>query len=161
MYRYARSLCRDPILAEELVQEAFRKALAAQNKPTPPTTENTRPWLFTIVRHLWHNELRDRQRRANGGAGFEESGAHRDDVHVQLTRKLLQYEVRQAIDALPEPFRETVLLRDIEGLSYLEIAGILGCPTGTVMSRLSRARQILRGLLQQSYTPTPGREVHR
>lgn len=159
MYRYARSLCRDPLLAEELVQEAFHKALAAQNKPAPPTPENTRPWLFTIVRHLWHNELRDRHRRANGGPGFEESATRGDDVHVQLTRKLLQYEVRQAIDALPEPFRETVLLRDIEGLSYLEIAGILGCPPGTVMSRLSRARETLRGLLQRSYTPA--REAHK
>jgi RNA polymerase sigma-70 factor (ECF subfamily) len=70
-----------------------------------------------------------------------------ESVETQLARKLLQSEVRDAIDMLPEQFREILLLRDIEGLSYAEIAGILDCPPGTVMSRLARARENLRRAL--------------
>jgi RNA polymerase sigma-70 factor (ECF subfamily) len=61
-----------------------------------------------------------------------------------LTRKLLPSEIVQAIDALPEALREIVVLREIEELSYAEIASVLGCPPGTVMSRLARARHALR-----------------
>jgi RNA polymerase sigma-70 factor (ECF subfamily) len=68
-------------------------------------------------------------------------------LDAQVARKLLQCEVRDAIDMLPEQFREVVLLRDIEGLSYAEIARVVDCPLGTVMSRLARARESLRRLL--------------
>lgn len=67
-----------------------------------------------------------------------------EPLDAQIARKLLQSEVRDAIDGLPELFREVVILRDIEGLSYAEIAGVVGCPVGTVMSRLARARSGLR-----------------
>jgi RNA polymerase sigma-70 factor (ECF subfamily) len=147
VYRYARSLSRDPALAEELVQEAYRKALAAVGRPAPPTEENTRAWLFTIVRNLWHNEVRQRNRWANSGLELDEMPTGSESLETQLTRKLLQSEVRHAIDALPEVFREVVLLRDFEGLSYAEIAQVLGCPAGTVMSRLARAREALRRVL--------------
>jgi RNA polymerase sigma-70 factor (ECF subfamily) len=159
LYRYARSLSRDPETAEELVQEAYRKALAAHQKPVPATEETTRAWLFTILRNIWHNEVRQRNRWANSSTTLEDIPEGSEPMETVLTRKLLQSEVRQAIDTLPEPFREVVLLRDIEGLCYADIARILGCPSGTVMSRLARAREALRRVL---CGPVPeSREVKR
>ena len=134
-------------MAEELVQESFRRALAAGHKPSPLTEDSARAWLFTILRNLWHNELRQRNRWAGSATPLENLSENADSLDVQLTRKLLQSEVRHAIDMLREDHREVILLRDIEGLSYAEIARILECPAGTVMSRLSRARQSLRVIL--------------
>jgi RNA polymerase sigma-70 factor (ECF subfamily) len=133
--------------AEELVQEAFRRALISKTRPSPVTQEATRCWLFTIVRNIWHNEIRRRNRHNRAVSSLILEEGYSEALETQITRKLLQSEVRHAIDSLPEPHREVVVLRDIEGLSYAEIAGILDCPTGTVMSRLSRAREILRQLL--------------
>lgn len=133
-------------MAEELVQETYRRALAAARKPDPPTEESTRAWLFTIIRNLWVNEQRHRHRWASAPLADEMPVAS-EPVDTQLSRKLLQSEVRHAIDMLPEAHREVVLLRDIEGLSYAEIAAVLGCPAGTVMSRLARARDHLRQVL--------------
>lgn len=154
LYRYARSLSRDPSTAEELVQEAYRRALGAANRPSPLTEETTRAWLFTILRNQWHDELRSRHRWGPSmnvddlPLGTEPV----DDAHV--TRRLLVSEVRDAIDVLPEPFREVVVLRDIEGLSYAEIARVVGCPVRTVMSRLARARDHLRRILTVSVIET-------
>jgi RNA polymerase sigma-70 factor, ECF subfamily len=156
-YRYARSLARDVGTAEELVQEAYRSALAASHRPVPPTGESIRAWLFTIVRNLWKNEIRQRHRWATDSVDDIPIAA--EPLDAQVTRKLLQSEVRHAIDMLPEPFREVILLRDIEGLPYAEIARILACPVGTVMSRLSRAREGLRRVFGASTVDS--REVNR
>jgi RNA polymerase sigma-70 factor (ECF subfamily) len=147
LYRYARSLSRDPITAEELVQEAFRRALSAKLRPSPLTQEAIRPWLFTVLRHIWHNEIRRRTRYNRALSALSEFELYPEPLEAQVTRRLLQSEVRQAIDSLGESYREVVVLRDIEGLSYAEIAAVLACPTGTVMSRLSRARDCLRQVL--------------
>jgi RNA polymerase sigma-70 factor (ECF subfamily) len=133
--------------AEELVQEAFRRALAARTRPSQDTLEATRCWLFTVLRRLWQNELRRRSRQARAISAIIGAEAEPGFPDAHITRKLLQSEVRQAIDSLPELHREVVVLRDIEGLSYAEIALILSCPAGTVMSRLSRARDALRTAL--------------
>jgi RNA polymerase sigma-70 factor (ECF subfamily) len=114
------------------------------------TEDGARAWLFTILRNLWHNELRQRSRWSTNAIPLEELSAESEPLDVQLTRKLLQSEVRHAIDMLQEDHREVILLRDIEGLSYAEIARILECPAGTVMSRLARARQSLRAILCSS-----------
>ena len=156
LYRYARSLSRDPMTAEELVQEACRRALAAKAPPSAGSLEATRSWLFTILRHLWQNELRRQSRQARAISAMAAFNAGIGFVDAQVTRKLLQSEVRQAIDSLPEPYREVVVLRDIEGLSYSEIAHIVSCPPGTVMSRLSRARACLRATLAP---PAPSAKV--
>lgn len=158
LYRYARSLSRDPFAAEELVQETYRRALSARNKPEPLSEDSTRAWAFTILRHLWQNEIRHRNRWSGPGVPIEELQLCAEPLDAQLTRKLLQSEVRDAIDHLPELFREVVLLRDIEGLCYAEIARIIGCPSGTVMSRLARAREALRRMLCGT---NQSREVHR
>jgi RNA polymerase sigma-70 factor (ECF subfamily) len=72
----------------------------------------------------------------------------RHDPHQQLMRKVETERVREAIRQLPDDFREVILLREYEYLSYLEIAQLVGCPVGTVMSRLARARALLRELLK-------------
>ena len=141
------------------MQEAFRRSLSAMHKPSPVTVESTRAWLFTIVRNLWHNELRHRSRWAGSADRLDEMIVASESLETQVTRKLLQSEVRHAVDMLPEAHREVIVLRDIEGLSYAEIARILDCPCGTVMSRLARARQTLRVLLCAS-APAP-REARR
>ena len=139
------------------MQEACRRALSSAQKPSPLTEDSTRAWLFTIVRNLWHNELRHRSRWAGSDEPLEVVVASGSlDAHV--TRKLLQSEVRHAIDMLHTAHREVILLRDIEGLSYAEISRILDCPCGTVMSRLARARQSLRVLL---CAPAAQREVRK
>jgi RNA polymerase sigma-70 factor, ECF subfamily len=154
LYRYARSLSREPSSAEDLVQETFRRGLSAKLRPAPATLDATRCWLFTIARHVWQNELRRTFRQARAISVFAGSEPGEELLDVQVTRRLLQSEVRQAIEALPEAHREVVMLRDIEGLSYAEIASILSCPAGTVMSRLSRARDCLRLALAPEARPS-------
>jgi RNA polymerase sigma-70 factor, ECF subfamily len=139
-----------------LVQETYRRALVAKQRPAPMTQEAMRPWLFTILRHLWQNELRWRNRTSRV---LQQVTHNPERAGIRADRALLQWEVRQAIDSLPEQSREILVLRDIEGLSYAEIAVLLGCPAGTVMSRLSRARDSLR---QSLWTELPSsREVER
>lgn len=158
LYRYARALTHDPARAEELVQETYKRALAARRRPETPSVDQVRPWAFTILRRLWQNELR--QSRCEpleefGGDGPADTGG--ESPETLLARKLLRSEIIQAIDALPEAFREVLVLREIEGLSYAEIARVLECPRGTVMSRLARARLLLRRHLFR-FAPAP-REV--
>jgi RNA polymerase sigma-70 factor (ECF subfamily) len=92
--------------------------------------------------------------RAEPG-GPEDAQPHLLDPEEILLRRLAIAEVRSAIRRLPPVLRETVELRDIEGLSYREIAGVIGRPIGTVMSRLSRGRNLLRETLQAHHHPIP------
>ncbi len=148
LYRYARSLCREESTAEDLVQETFRRALGAASKPREATLENVRPWMFTILRHIWHNELRQRTHDPlSSSAAILFGGGEPETPERVLNRKMIRSEVRHALEALPETYREVVMLREIESLSYAEIAAIIQCPVGTVMSRLARGRALLRELL--------------
>lgn len=147
-------------MAEELVQETYRRALAARRRPDIHTPDHVRPWAFTILRNVWQNLLRQTRREALEDVPGEELQAPPDDSPDEvLTRKLLRSEIIQAIDTLPQSLREIIVLREIEGLSYAEIARVLDCAPGTVMSRLARARQLLRKLLI-GLTPD-SREVER
>jgi RNA polymerase sigma-70 factor (ECF subfamily) len=146
LYRYARSLCGEPGAAEELLQETFQRALAAKRKPVTADADALRPWVFTIMRNSWLNE----QRRINRSQEIvldEGAMAGVEAPESTLSRKLLVSEVRAAVDSLPVLWREIIVMRDMEELSYAQIAEVLACPVGTVMSRLSRARQALRQLL--------------
>jgi RNA polymerase sigma-70 factor (ECF subfamily) len=147
LYRYARSLCGAFSEADELLQETYQRALAAKRKPAVATADEIRPWMFTIMRNTWHNERRRISRSCE--IQFEDSAlaASGEDGEFSLTRKLLVSEVRAAVDSLPVVWREIIVMRDMEDLSYAEIAEILACPIGTVMSRLARAREALRELL--------------
>lgn len=144
LFRYARALAHDPAVAEELVQEAYRRALSARNRPSPPAEDRLRPWLFTIVRNHWYNDLRRRRVEGAYETALETEPSAADTPDSILSRRLLQSEVRDAVEALPEILREVIVLREIESLSYAEIARLQGCPMGTVMSRLARARAALR-----------------
>jgi len=114
---------------------------------------NTKGWLFTILRNVWLNQLR---KHRNGTQIIEievDDGVANNivepskDSHDLYVSKLEAEQVRAAIQELPVDFREIILLREYEDLSYQEIASVLQCPVGTVMSRLARARAKLRVLL--------------
>ena len=138
LYRYARALCHEPERADDLVQETFRRALSAKNQPDPATVEATRTWAFTIMRHIWQNELRQARRELPDEAFASEAAAGETVTPESvLSRKLLRSEIVHAIDSLPAIFREVIVLREIEGLTYEQIGRVLDCPRGTVMSRLS------------------------
>jgi RNA polymerase sigma-70 factor (ECF subfamily) len=147
LYRYARSLCGEPWEAEELLQETYKRALAAKRKPVAASADEIRPWIFTIMRHVWQNERRRISRSNETWLDDAAAGVSDGDAELSINRKLLVSEVRAAVDSLPGPLREIIVMRDMEDLSYAEIAAILSCPIGTVMSRLARARGALRQLL--------------
>lgn len=144
LYRYARSLCGEPWEAEELVQETYKRALAAKRKPVVADADEIRPWIFTIMRHAWRNERRRLARSQESLFEDAETQASGENAELAISRKLLVSEVRAAVDSLPVLWREIIVMRDVEELSYAQIAAVLGCPVGTVMSRLARARAALR-----------------
>lgn len=144
LYGFALALSRDRATAEDLVQETYARAFAAPRKATPE--ENLRGWLFTILGNIWKNERK--RRRPEAVADVESLGggiASADpDPLAALDQRERRERLRSALDALPDAFREVVVLRCVEGFSYQEVASIVGCPAGTVMSRLARARALLR-----------------
>lgn len=151
LYRYALTLSRDRTNAEDLVQETYVRALSALDKLR--NGNNIKSWLFIILRNIWLNQLRrPRVVLQMGGADLDEypTDTHATtvaDPHSLLISKIDQECVRQAIQQLPRDAQEIIVLREFEELSYQEIASVLGCPMGTVMSRLRRARSKLRILL--------------
>jgi RNA polymerase sigma-70 factor, ECF subfamily len=147
LYRYARSLCGEPEEAAELLQETYKRALAAKRKPVAADADEIRPWMFTIMRHIWQNERRRMSRSQETFFDDAANVASCESVEAAMSRKMLVSEVRAAVDSLPVPWREIIVMRDIEELSYARIAAVLGCPLGTVMSRLARGRAALRQLL--------------
>ena len=160
LFGYAMTLTRDTTEAEDLVQETYLRAAGAANRPG--SDSNLKGWLFVIMRNAWLNQLRHR----NSGPRFvdlevseQAPDATQESPHVLYLRKLEREQVREAIDSLPAPYREIIVLRDIEGFTYQEIAMVLECPAGTVMSRLGRARGKLRKLLSTRHTVTHIRAV--
>jgi RNA polymerase sigma-70 factor, ECF subfamily len=147
LYGYAMSLTRNHAQAEDLVQETYVRAIPAMERLQAHS--NMKGWLLTILRNIWINESK---KWHNGSQqvhiGVADSvvepskGAH--DLYVI---KIETEQVRAAIQDLSVKLREIILLREYEELTYQEIASILNCPIGTVMSRLGRARAKLRKLL--------------
>lgn len=157
LYGFAMTLTRRPTSAEDLVQETYLRAVRSFERLMPDS--HVKSWLFTIMRNIWLNEIR----HSHGGPQFVEldgedgrtydvSDNGSNSPHVVFMRKITRDEVRSAIESLPVQYREVVVLRDLEGFSYQEIATILDCPAGTVMSRLGRAREKLRLLLHRWQT---------
>jgi RNA polymerase sigma-70 factor (ECF subfamily) len=141
--------------AEDLVQDTYLRAASAAHRPD--INSNLKSWLFVIMRNAWLNEVRHK----NSGPKFvdldlDTSGPPVDQLqetpHVVYLRKLEREQVQQAIESLPDAYREIIVLRDIEGFTYQEIATVLDCPARTVMSRLGRARGKLRKLLSSWQT---------
>jgi len=151
LYSYAIVLSRNPTEAEDLVQETCLRALRAMKRLRPES--NVKSWLFTILRNLWLNELRHRRTAPeNNEVDVDETSANQavtsfKDPYTAYVSDLEREQVQHAIRQLPVEFREVILLREYEELSYEEIAAMLQCPAGTVMSRLARARLKLRELL--------------
>lgn len=145
--RFARAMVRDPALADDLVQECLERALSRMHLWKPGT--NLRAWLFTILRNLHINAIRRRQNHVDiDGEGQGDIGAA---AGTQITRLELR-DLRRALQRLPAEQRDVVLLVGLEGISYGEAAEILGISIGTVKSRLSRGRRVLR-LMMDGYTP--------
>lgn len=151
LYGYALVLTQNRTDAEDLVQETYVRAIRAMGRLR--NDSNLKGWLFTILRNIWLNELRQR-RKAPESVDVDTDETHADLVdegsknpHEVYVRNVERSHVRKAMQQLPEEAREVIMLREWEQLSYQEIATILNCPVGTVMSRLARARAKLRDLL--------------
>jgi RNA polymerase sigma-70 factor, ECF subfamily len=158
LYAYAMVLSRNPEEASDLVQETYFRALKAKERLRPGST--LKSWLHTILRNIWLNQLRH-ERAAPKIVDLDSHEnlsdvlpAYTDDPHDVYVRRMERGRVRAAIDQLPVEFREILILREYEELSYQEIALLLNCPTGTVMSRLARARSRLRDLLSGGSKPS-------
>ena len=138
--RYARSLTRDVQQAEDLVQECLDRAWSRMSQWQADS--NMRAWLFTIMHNLHVNTLRH-----NGGypaweyvEGMEPEHRHQSDIEGVMEVRDLE----KALGRLSAEQREVLLLVCVEGMSYAQVSAVLGVPTGTVMSRLHRAREAMR-----------------
>ena len=141
-YSLARYLARDGAAAEDIVQNAYLQALRGF---AGFRGEAPKAWLLAIVRNCFLDWARA---RGAGVATFEpDEGVEEDTPEAILARKRDIDSVRATIEDLPEPFREAIVLRELEELSYKEIAMITGVPIGTIMSRLARGRRMLCDLL--------------
>jgi RNA polymerase sigma factor (sigma-70 family) len=170
-YNFARYLARDPVAAEDIAQEAFLRAFRAFQDYRGGSPK---AWLFAIVRNCFLDWAGQR-----GGAGrvLVDEGAlsqaqslalanvadpDQETPEAALLRRRDAETVRAVIENLPEPFRETLVLREMEELAYKEIAVLTCVPIGTVMSRLARARQMLADmLLPAADTAAQARETLR
>jgi RNA polymerase sigma-70 factor (ECF subfamily) len=144
-YNLARWLTRNDHDAADVVQESFLRAVRfiAQRR-----TGSARAWLLQIVRNTSHTWLaRNRTKSAPADMLDHLTAPDSTSPDLLLQRRHDADAVRRAIELLPDEFRETIVLREIEGLPYREIAQVLAVPVGTVMSRLSRARERLKELL--------------
>jgi RNA polymerase sigma factor (sigma-70 family) len=148
-YSFARFLARDATLAEDLVQEAFLKAYRGFSGYRGG---DPRAWLFAIVRSVFLTHVRRPDLWAEAD-GIETVASEADTPEASVLRGGDVETVRGAIEALPEPFREALVLRELEELSYRQIAEITSAPIGTVMSRLARARQMLIAALREGGAP--------
>jgi RNA polymerase sigma-70 factor (ECF subfamily) len=154
LYGYALILTRNHAEAEDLVQETYLRAIQAMGRLRAGS--NMKGWLFTILRNVWFNQLRkwrNGPHMIDAGDGVADSIADPSkDSHNLYASKIEADQVRAAIQELPVDHREIILLREYEELTYQEIATVLACPVGTVMSRLGRARAKLRTLLASTMT---------
>lgn len=145
-YNLARFLTRDPAMSDDVVQDAVLRAFRNFDQFRG---DSPRAWLFAIVRNCCRSALSNQsaaglrlvQETEPAEAGSDSNGA--DNPEQALIRASDAAMVRAMVEALPEPFRETIVLRDLEELSYREIAQVTGVAMGTVMSRISRGRALL------------------
>lgn len=158
LYGVACRMTKNPADAEDLVQDALMKAMRARHQFQPGT--NLKAWLFKILTNTFINRFRrgglersvlegpDSEPLADAWMSAASMNAMRD-VETQALRPLLEAEIDRALEKLPEDFRLAVVLSDVEELSYKEIAEVMGCPVGTVMSRLHRGRKLLQAALYE------------
>lgn len=169
-YSLARFIARDPSAADDIVQESFLRAFRSFGKYRGGDAKS---WLLAIVRNCsfdWSKSSRRASAGSSSGGGSGPGGGEslgdslerwipnpdelgdctQDGPETAVLRQSEIEEVRAMIRRLPEPFRETLVLRELEELSYKQIAEVTGVPVGTVMSRLARARQMLTEEMEQT-----------
>jgi RNA polymerase sigma factor (sigma-70 family) len=152
-FNYARWLTKSDADAEDVVQDAYVRALRFFSSLR---SDDARSWLLTIVRNTWYGRFSTA--RAGRSAAYDDTEHDRPDDGPGPEALAMQQQavekVQRAVHELPVDFREVIVLRELEGLSYKEIAAIVGIPIGTVMSRLARARERLLVILAPSASPT-------
>jgi len=149
-YTLARYLTSNTLDAQDIVQDASLRALKYFRGFRGTEPKDGRAWLLTIVRNTVRTWRQRRHPQAADTAFDEEQHSERiadDDPAVNLDRKETRARLGEALAQLPDEFREVIVLRDVQDLSYQEISEVTGVPEGTVMSRLHRARQRLRRML--------------
>lgn len=156
LYGAALRMSGNPPDAEDLVQETYLRAFRAWDQFEPGT--NLKAWLFRILTNLYISQYRRRQREPQVVAA---AAAEEFDLYTSLVDRrsasesaetvaldqMIDTDIKRALDGLPESFRTVVVLADVEGFSYREIAEMVGVPIGTVMSRLHRGRKALQKAL--------------
>lgn len=151
LYRVALRLTGSAADADDLVQETMLKAYRGFDGYEPGS--NAKGWLLTILRNAFINEYRRRARRPEHvDLDTAEAVAALPEEELEVPQErffdgIVDDEVLRAVDALPAPFREAVVLSDVEGLDYREIAKVMNVPVGTVKSRLFRGRRLLKAKL--------------
>jgi len=158
LYAVALRLTKNALEAEDLVQDSLLKAIRARDQYQAGT--NLKAWLLKILTNTFCNRFRrgGLERGVLDGPeadplvdGWVSAASMRSlrDAETQALRPLVEAEIATALDELPEEFRLAVLLSDVEELSYKEIADVMNCPVGTVMSRLHRGRKMLQKRLYE------------
>lgn len=159
LYGTAYRLARNPRDAEDLVQEALMRAYRFWD--TFEKDSNCKAWLLRILTNTFINEYQRKRRQrevldaataeqaATDGVLVHESAQAQQSPEGMMLDRSVSDDVQRALDALPADFRTAVVLCDVEGLSYKEIAEVMDCPVGTVMSRLFRGRRLLQTSLEQ------------
>lgn len=159
LYRIAYSWCHDPALSDDLVQEALSKAWVRRSQLREQAS--LKAWMVAIMNHCWLDHLRSRrdfddvddlQDTLESSAASPEACCNREQVVAC---------VRAAVARLPQGQRQVLTLIDLEEFSYAEVAGILDIPVGTVMSRLSRARESLKNMLETATQQAAGQPLLR
>lgn len=133
--------------AEDLVQETFIKAYRSFHQLR--NKEKCRAWLRSILHSIFINKYRKEEKIPIIPQPVEENIIYQNDPETEILKKVMDQEVLKAVFKLPEEYSTVVILSDIEGVPYKEIAETLGVPIGTVRSRLSRGRKLLRARLYQ------------
>lgn len=152
LFRFARSLTGDPTRAEDLVQETM---LLAWNAWGRFQEGNALSWLMTILRHRLINEYHRGQRRRELHEDSEwnveelSGGGPESDPEAEFFSRIVDQQIRSVVGGLPPDFQTALVMSDVEGLSYADIAQALGVPIGTVRSRIFRARRLARARLYQ------------
>jgi RNA polymerase sigma-70 factor (ECF subfamily) len=159
LYGTAYRLARNPRDAEDLVQEALMRAYRFWD--TFEKDSNCKAWLLRILTNTFINEYQRKRRQrevldaataeqtATDGVLVHEAAQAQKSPEGMMLERSVSDDVQKALDALPADFRTAVVLCDVEGLSYKEIAEVMDCPVGTVMSRLFRGRRLLQTSLEQ------------
>jgi RNA polymerase sigma-70 factor (ECF subfamily) len=152
LYNVAVKITRNEDDAQDLVQETFLRAFRFFDKYEPGT--NCKAWLYRILKNTFINRYRQQHRRPNEvdfdaieethEVQVKHTGLKPGDPEESFMNNMLRTDVRQALEKLPADYREALFLSLVEGFSYREIAEMVGCPIGTVMSRIHRARKLMQ-----------------